>query len=453
MRQAVRPNGMTTGEQARGKPVRRLELDWIRTLVVLGLVPVHTASLFTPTADLYLKDPNTSPAMTLIGAFAGVFGMPLLFFVAGAAAWFGLDTRTNARYVKERVSRLLVPIIFAMFTVIPLQVYVVALSNPSIVSAFGAPITVPDFLHSFVQFYPQYALDFAYFLLHPSVTGFIAFIGHLWFLLYLFVFSFVALPLFRYLKTPRGRRQIAWLAAFARRPGAIFLLCIPIVLVDGLAHLLWTGVGFVAETLVYFVLFIAGYALYADVRFERAIRRQWGLALVFGMGLWVAAEWVQFQHAPRPYDNSMGSLFAIFPLRSVIAWLWVIGLVGFAKTYLSRPSRLLGYLAESAYPIYVMHVAAIISVGYLLLGWNAPLLVKYLVIMVAAYAITFTIFDLLIRRIPILRPLFGLRAVRAPEPPAPPTASSLGGADLAAESHWELGAAPQGEGGASASPG
>lgn len=442
MRQVVARSGATTGGETVDKPARRVELDWVRTLVVLGLVPVHTASLFTPTADLYLKNPETNQTMTLIGVFLGVFGMPLLFFVAGAAAWFGLETRTNARYVKERVSRLLVPLIFAMFTVIPLQVYVVVLSNPGIIRAVGMPITVPDYLHSFVQFYPQYILGLVYFLGHPSVTGFIAFIGHLWFLLYLFIFSLVALPLFRALKSPRGQRQIARLATFSARPGAIFALCAPLVLIDALAHALWTGVGFAAETAVYLTLFIYGYALYADPRFERAVRRQWGLALAAGMALWLAAERVQLQQSPRPYDNSMGSLFTVVPLRGVIAWLWVVGLAGFAMTYLSRPSRLLGYLGEAAYPIYVMHVAVIVSVGYLLLGWDAPLLIKYLAIMVAAYVITFAIFDVFIRRFPTLRLLFGLRAMPAPSLPAPPAAPTTRAADQAAEQTREPETAP-----------
>lgn len=449
MRQIAAQSGATSGEQAAGKPARRVELDWARTLVVLGLVPVHAASLFTPTADLYLKNPETNPAMTLIGVFLGVFGMPLLFFVAGAAAWFGLETRTNARYVKERISRLLVPMLFAMFTVIPFQVYVVVLSNPGIIRAVGTPITVPDYLHSFVQFYPQYILGLAYFVGHPSIIGFIAFIGHLWFLLYLLVFSLVALPLFRALKTPRGRRLIAWLTLFSARPGAIFALCAPIALVDALAHSIWTGAGFVAETAVYLALFIYGYALYADPRFERAIRRQWGLALAAGVALWLAAERIQLQQSLRPYDNSMGTLFAVIPLRGVIAWLWVVGLVGFAMTYLSRPSRLLGYLGEAAYPIYVLHVAVIVSVGYLLLGWDVPLLIKYLVIIVAAYAISFTIFDLCIRRIPILRTLFGLRATPAPPLSAPPATPTMRGADRVAKPETT----PHGGSGASAAPG
>ncbi|HEX5571765.1 MAG TPA: hypothetical protein VFX31_10275, partial [Ktedonobacterales bacterium] len=54
--------------QTRRTSTRLYELDWLRTLVVLALIPVHTASLFTPTSDLFLKEAQTSAGMELIGA-------------------------------------------------------------------------------------------------------------------------------------------------------------------------------------------------------------------------------------------------------------------------------------------------------------------------------------------------------------------------------------------------
>lgn len=428
MRQAA----TARGPQAVRKPARRYELDWLRMLVVLGLIPVHTASIFTPTADLYLKDTHASATMTLIGVFSGVFGMPLLFFVSGAATWFALTSHTSTHYLKERISRLFVPLLFATLVIIPVQVYVVALSNPGLVSAVGAPVSDPHFLDSFLRFYPQYLLSYAYFLSHPSVVGFIVFIGHLWFLLYLFVFSLVALPLFVYLRSPRGLRQIKWLAEFCMHPGAIFTLAIPLALFDALAHAAWSGIGAVAETLVYLMCFVYGYALYADPRFGQAMRRQWALALAAGMGLWLLAELFLIDRPLRPYTNSMGSLFLI-PLRGIIAWFWVVGLVGLGITYLHRATRLLRYLGEAAYPIYMLHVAAIVSVGYFVIRWDVPLLVKFVIIMVAAFMITLGIYDVLIKRVPVLRLMFGLHSASAlkspplestPESPAPMTASS-----------------------------
>jgi peptidoglycan/LPS O-acetylase OafA/YrhL len=238
------------------------------------------------------------------------------------------------------------------------------------------------------------------------------------------VFSLVALPLFVYLRGPHGQRQIEWLAEYCAHPGAIFTLAVPLALVDAFAHTIWTGVGAVAETLVYLACFVYGYALYADPRFGQAIRRQWVPALVIGMGLWLIAEIFLVAHPPHPYENAMGSLLFL-PLRGIIAWFWVIGLVGFGMTYLSRTSRLLRYLADAAYPVYVLHVAAIVSVGYALLGWQAPMLVKFVVIMVAAFIITFGLYEVLIKRVRVLRLLFGLRGAPASEAPPPESPAPL----------------------------
>lgn len=415
----MRQSDTATARQATQKSARRYELDWLRTLVVLGLIPVHTAPIFTPLTDIYLKDTNTNPAMALIGAFLGVFGMPLLYFVAGAASWFALASRSSAHFAEERVLRLFVPLVFASLTVMPIQAYVVALSNPSAVTAIGAPIYNPHFLDSFLTFYPQYLLSYLYFLGHPSVAGSIAFIGQLWFVLCLFVFSLVTLPLFAHLRTPRRLHQIERLAAFCARPGAIFALAAPLALVDALAHVGWTGTGAVAEILLYLAFYVYGYALYANPRFGEAMRRQWAPALAIGVALWVIAELFLIQQPPRPYDNSMGSILYFIPLRGIIAWFWVVGLVGFAITYLNQTSRLLRYLSDAAYPIYVLHVAAIVSVGYFVVQWEAPLLVKFFFIIVAAFIICLGVYDLLIKRMRVLRLLFGLRSGPAPRTPAP----------------------------------
>lgn len=420
MNVSIASGHVTHQAQAVATAKRRYELDWLRTLVVLGLIPVHTAPIFTPSTDLYLKDTHTSAAMLLVGTFVGVFGMPLLFFVSGAATWFALRSRTPARYVRERVLRLLVPLLFATLTIVPVQAYVVARSNPDLLSSIGAPIYDPHFLDSFVKFYPQYLVSYVYFLGHPSIPGFIAFIGQLWFVVYLFVFSLLALPLFMYLRRPESLRQIERLAGFCARPGAIFLLALPLALADALAHAIWTGTGAVAEIFVYLLSFIFGYALYADPRFEQAIRRQWGLALAAGLGLWIFAELFLLQGPQRPYDNNMGSIFFI-PLRGIMAWFWVIGWIGFGMTYLSHASRLLGYLSNAAYPVFILHVAVIVSVGSIVIGWDIPLLAKFAIIMVAAYAIVLGIYEVLIRRFNFMRVLFGLRAAptQRPSPPAP----------------------------------
>ncbi len=49
--------------------------------------------------------------------------MPLLFFLAGASAWFALSHRNGAAYAGERFKRLLTPFIFGLIVLIPPQSY------------------------------------------------------------------------------------------------------------------------------------------------------------------------------------------------------------------------------------------------------------------------------------------------------------------------------------------
>lgn len=394
--------------QTRPTSRRHYELDWLRTLVVLGLIPVHTASLFTPTQDLFLKNGQTSSGMEMIGAFGGVFGMPTLFFVSGAAAWYALASRTSSRFARERVARLLVPLLFATLAILPIQDYIVALHNPKLMLDSGIPIYSTHVLDSFLSFYPQYLFGYGYFLTHPSVNGFIIFVGHLWFVLYLFIFSLLALPLFTYLRGANGRRLLEWLSAACVHPGMIFALAAPLAVVDLVAHLLWRGVGAIAEILIYFVCFIYGYALYGDARIRQAIYRAWPVALALGLAVWLVANGLLIKRPLAAYDNSTGAVLGL-PLRGIIAWLFIVGLLGFAQRFLSRDSALLQYLSDAAYPIYVLHVAAIVWMGYLLLGWGAPIAVKYGVIIIASVALLLIVYDLLVRRIRPLRRLFGLR--------------------------------------------
>ncbi len=57
----------------------RRELDALRLLVVFGLFLFHSALIFDPTDDYYIKNPHTSSVVTYTAALCVVWAMPLLF--------------------------------------------------------------------------------------------------------------------------------------------------------------------------------------------------------------------------------------------------------------------------------------------------------------------------------------------------------------------------------------
>ena len=105
---------------------RRYDLDWLRVLAVLLLVPYHSAIIFSSlpqTQVVYVYDSQHSLLLMKTVDFMYLWQMPLLFVVAGAACWFALGVRSGRRYLGERVNRLLVPLLFGMIVLLPPTLY------------------------------------------------------------------------------------------------------------------------------------------------------------------------------------------------------------------------------------------------------------------------------------------------------------------------------------------
>jgi glucan biosynthesis protein C len=72
-------------------------------------------------------------------------------------------------------------------------------------------------------------------------------------------------------------------------------------------------------------------------------------------------------------------------------------------------SRLAAYGREAQLPFYVLHQTPIIAIGYYVVRRNWPVLVKFWIICLGSLTITLLVYELLVRRIGVLRLLFGMR--------------------------------------------
>ncbi|HEX5570593.1 MAG TPA: hypothetical protein VFX31_04345, partial [Ktedonobacterales bacterium] len=69
---AMRSTSTTNGA---GK-VRRHELDWLRTAAVFGLIPFHTAIIFTTGSFDYIRNAQSSAVMDALTSFVSIWGIP-----------------------------------------------------------------------------------------------------------------------------------------------------------------------------------------------------------------------------------------------------------------------------------------------------------------------------------------------------------------------------------------
>jgi glucan biosynthesis protein C len=367
---------------------RRYDLDALRVLAVLLLIPFHSARVFDVFDPFYVKSPRTSDGLSwAVVAFLNPWHMPLLFVLAGAATWLALGHRGPKGYVRERTRRLLVPFLFGMLLIVPPQGFLAGRFR-------GSHVSVASFLGD-------------YWTVEGDLSGYTGSFtpAHLWFIGYLFVLSLVALPL---LVRWHGRQLRArWL-----------LFAMPLVL---LAANELPGPNDGPQNPWYsLALFVAGFLLLADARAERAVHRHWRPLLAAAAGTMTAVLLVQRSGID---DRLFTAGFAL--LEQVNTWVWVLALLGAGRALLSTPVRGLRYASEASFPGYVLHQTVLVAVAYVVVGWDLPVWQEFAVLCLATFALTLLLYEAVVRRTGATRFLFGMKPGR-PEP-SPATPAVLAG--------------------------
>jgi surface polysaccharide O-acyltransferase-like enzyme len=353
---------------------RRYDVDWLRVIAVFSVIALHSAVIFSFGQFIVQHTQHTVTVDTLV-IFFSIWVIPLLFVLAGAATKFSLDRRTPKAYSSERVKRLLLP--FVIWFLVPLV---------------AANIFGWDFLFQ-LPGNPRFAIGHWY-----VVVG----TGHLWFIIYLFLFSLIALPLFIFLRKPAGVRFISWLAHLCEKPGVIFLLAIPLLGIPS------------AENdnnllkLFYLFYFIYGFIIFSDARFGRAIDKQAWYALGAGVVLLVLFVYMDETKTQNAFYNSVSGILDVFS-----RWIWVIAFLGLGHRFLNWTNRVLHYLSEAIYPLYILHYLILGLIGYYIAGLSWPVELKYLTILSLTVAATLLAYEFLVKRTNVTRFLFGMKPKKA----------------------------------------
>lgn len=388
----------TSGTSQTGRPElsRRYDVDWLRVLGMMVVFLFHNARFFD-TDGWHVKSPRTTPVVTMIVIFAVQWMMPLFFILSGIGAYHALAHQGWRQYLVSRVKRLAVPLIFGIFVIIaPWQVYLERVSHG-------------QYSGSFWSWYPHYFEGWF------GLGGNFAWMGvHLWYLEALFVFSLITLPLFLVLQARPGDRLVAALSRLATMPGLIFLLAMPIAIMEFVANSPALRESFGRRDfggwslLPYLAIFVVGFLLAGRAEMAQVIERHRVAGLVVALLTFVAAYIAVKQHGLP----ESGIAFAA--LRGLFCWAFLIAFCGFASRYLRFRNGFLKYANEAVLPFYILHQTIILTVGYYVLPLDTRLWIEYLIITTISFIVIMALYELLIRRINVLRFLFGLKMLPRP---------------------------------------
>jgi len=368
---------------------RRYDLDWLRVFATLIIFLFHAAKPFIN--DLWhIKNAQVDPVLDFTSGLVDVWMMPLLFVVSGMSIALSLRSRTARTFIQERVRRLLIPFLFGILLLSPVQVYVERLHYQ-------------QFEGSFFQFLPH---AFDGFYLGYGGTGNFAWMGiHLWYLGALLIYSCLLLPLFLALSRRTWQERLSRLGTVLERPGLLLLAAIPLMLLSALNP---SGLGrrdFGMWNLpIYLPLLLYGFLIIRILGGYAVIHRYRWLFLFVALAAGLAAV---------PFDGATFGTIEFFvgqAARGLAMWGFVLLLLALFYPLRRSNSRFLRYTSEMVLPFYMLHQPVIIVLGYfLVLPLNLPPMVKYLLLIMTSLPIVLASYEFLVRRLNLLRILHGLK--------------------------------------------
>jgi glucan biosynthesis protein C len=176
---------------------------------------------------------------------------------------------------------------------------------------------------------------------------------------------------------------------------------------------------------VYWLLFLlAGFICILQPKLMDSLERNRRFALTTGflsLMMWEYMRWNKIEpgHSNWPFESAIFD-YLFTSLQPIIAWAWVLALVGYGKRYLNRSHYSLNYLNQAVYPFYILHQTVIILIVYYIVQVpNESILSKYIYTVGITFFITVLTYHLLIRPYAPMRFLFGMKPLNKREKAEP----------------------------------
>jgi hypothetical protein len=328
--------------------------------------------------------------------------MPLFFMISGAGTFFALKRRSYARYIVERVKRLLIPYVIGSILLTPIQGYFEVIHKKIYSGTFFQFITDGTVLQYFIVRFRDVGWG-------PRVFGAWGF--HLWFLGFLFLYSLLALPIFRWLKGENGSRFTDNIVKLVSKRMGVLLFVLPLALIQILLNPLFPNQNDWADFLYQFFFFIYGYVLFSDERFLEAIQKDWLILLFLSI---VSSVLILSTVASGFTDSiSVPQSFTALVIRwgvySINSWVWIISLIIFGIKYLHYESNWLKYSNQAVMSFYLIHHPVIIGIAFYVVQWDVGIVIKIVSVIFSSFVITLGVYELLIKRISFLSNLMGVK--------------------------------------------
>jgi glucan biosynthesis protein C len=347
--------------------IRRYDIDWLRVIAIGLLIIYHIGIGFQPWGVFigFIQNEDSLDLLWIPMSLVNIWRIPLLFFVSGMGVCFAIRKRNWKQLLLERTRRIFIPFLFGFFFIVPIHLFL------------------------WQKYYRQ---DVVY---SPDP-------GHLWFLANIFIYVILLSPLFFYLRKNEEGKVNRWLKKLYMHPLGLFLIVVPFVVETEIVKpetfqmYAMTLHGFLLGLLAFFFGFTC--ILSGNAFWQTILKYRW-LLLTIAVVLFLIRA-VVFDLVAPGY------------LMAVESNIWIFTVFGFGYKYLNHPGKTLSYLSQAAYPVYIIHMIFLYLGSCFIFPLGIPTILKFILTITFTCIGCFAFYDLIIRRVNFLRPLFGLKGIK-----------------------------------------
>ena len=343
---------------------RRYDIDWLRVIAIGLLLFYHIGIAFQPWGVFigFIQSDRSIESLWVPMSALNIWRIPLLFFVSGMGVCFAIRKRNWKQLIFERTRRILLPFLFGIFFIVPIHILI------------------------WQKYYQQ---DMVY---SPGPS-------HLWFLANIFIYVILLSPVFFYLKRKKNGKMDTWITNLFRTPLGLLTIVVSFV---------FEAILIKPETYEAYAMTLHGFCMGLLAFF-------FGFCLIHcGNTSWQIIQkfrWSLLSIAVIMFLVRLFQFELISPdyLIAIESNVWIFTIFGFAFKNLNHPGKTLGYLSQGAYPIYIIHMVFLYLASYYVMPLNISVVLKFIIVITFTFTGSIVTYDLLLRRINFIRPLFGLK--------------------------------------------
>lgn len=364
---------------------RLLYIDNLRVFCIIIVVFIHSAVTYSGVGSWYYVEPTVLPVgeklfFFLYQSHAQAFSMSLFFFIAGYFIPGSLMRKGTKVFITDRLYRLGIPVLTYMFIIHPVCV----------------KLAYPD------------VNPFGYLIKGITTLEILSWSGPLWFALTLLIFSVLYAFIRPYLPKAGNNFRMSPLKL-------IFLIALITILAFGIRIVAPIGTSFMNLQFCFFAAYIVMFYLGTraaengmldNITYSQGKRWMW---IAFGVGLPI---WFATLYTGKIFEGEF-LIFGGITLGSFHYALWesffcvmfIMALFGISKVKFNNQNRLMKFLSENVFGIYVFHAPVLIALTVLVKEISMDALLKFIVVGAVA-AIASLLVAWLIRKIPMVGKFF-----------------------------------------------